>query len=168
MAHPTLALVLSVRRNRQICCGQNSAFRRGEIVHMRFHLASLLLLPILAALTSPVAAGTTGWMTSSQLLSHAKSKMTGKYYGTAIDCKNSKNGPLLNLTHAAFPAGYKPMTGNDKFYRWNFVVAESSSLKSTISKIRRKDRLELKWRVVGSKTYKNSSGVEMTCALLYR
>lgn len=113
-------------------------------------------------------AGTTEWMSNSQLDSYAKSRMTGKFYATAIDCKDSGNGPLLKLNYDAFPKGYTPMTGIDLFYRWYWLVAKSSGFNKAVAKIRRKDKPQLRWRVVRQSSYVNAAGVKMTCAVLYR
>lgn len=94
--------------------------------------------------------------------------MVSKTYGTAIDCKDSTKGPLLQITYTKFPPGYKPMAGIDKFFRWYWVVAADSKLSKRIASLRRKDKPHLKWRIVHRRSYIDASGTKMTCAIIYR
>ena len=123
---------------------------------------------MLVASASVSYAGTTEWMSQSQLDSYAKSRMTGKFYATAINCKDSSNGPLLKLNYDAFPEGYTRMTGIDLFYRWYWLISKSSGFTKAIAKIRPKEKPHLKWRVVHQSSYVDAAGVKMTCAVLYR
>ncbi|MDO8352345.1 MAG: hypothetical protein Q7T14_02685 [Aestuariivirga sp.] len=124
---------------------------------------------VMLAGASASHAGTTEWMSESQLESYANTKMVGKIYATAISCKDSKDGPLLRFDYAAFPKGYVRLTGIDLFYRWNWLVTKSSDLSGAVSKTKRgKEKRHLKWRVVQQSSYVDASGVKMTCAVLYR
>ena len=128
-----------------------------------------IMMGLLLSLLGDVAeAGTTPWLTRQEMDRHADRAMIGKSYGTAIQCKDSDKGPLLRITTANFPPGYKAMTGIDKFFRWYWVVAKDSQLGQTIAKLRRKDKPHLKWRIVHRTSYTDANGKKMTCAILYR
>lgn len=127
-----------------------------------------LSFALMIAGASVVQAGTTEWMSEAQLEHFAKSRMIGKIYGTAIDCKDSASGPLLQITHSAFPKGYKRLSGIDLFYRWNWLIVKSTDLKKAVASMPRKEKRHLKWRVVQQGSYVDASGVKMTCAVLYR
>lgn len=113
-------------------------------------------------------AGTTEWMSNAKLESYSKSRMIGKLFGTAIDCKDSISGPLLKITHTAFPKGYKPLSGTKLFYRWHWLIVKSSDLNDAVINKTRKDKRHLKWRVMQRKSYVDAAGVKMTCAIVYR
>lgn len=117
---------------------------------------------------SVALAGATPWLTDREMDRYADRVMVGKSYGTAIQCRDSAKGPLLRITSAAFPPGYKAMTGTDKFFRWFWVIAVDTQLDSRIAKLRRKDKPHLKWRIVHRSSYTADNGRKMTCAILYR
>ena len=112
--------------------------------------------------------GTTEWMSKSQLDSYANSRMTGKLYGTAIDCRDSSGEPQLKITYSAFPEGYKPLSGIKLFHRWNWLIVKSSNLNSAVAKLPRKSERQRKWRVVQQNSYLDATGVNTTCAIVYR
>ncbi|HEX9654331.1 MAG TPA: hypothetical protein VGA99_11520 [bacterium] len=132
----------------------------------KFRIGFLLILMIAGASASH--AGTTEWMSNSQLDSYSKSRMIGKLYGTEIDCKDSTSGPLLKIIHSAFPKGYKPLSGTKLFYRWHWLIVKSSDLSDAVTKKARKEKRHLKWRVIQRNSYVDAAGVKMTCAIVYR
>jgi hypothetical protein len=129
----------------------------------------LLLLPAALMLGASLGhAGTTPWMSKVQLETYAKSKMVGKVYATAISCKDSDKGPLLKFETRAFPKGYVRLTGIDLFFRWNWLITKTPDLAKAVTKLPRKEKRELKWRVVQKISYVDAGGVAMTCAVVYR
>jgi hypothetical protein len=131
-------------------------------------LKTVLLPAALLLGASLCQAGTTPWMSKSQLETYAKSKMVGKVYATAISCKDSDKGPMLNFETTAFPKGYVKLTGIDLFFRWNWLITKTPDLAKAVAKMPRKEKRELKWRVVQKSSYVDASSVAMTCAIVYR
>jgi hypothetical protein len=133
------------------------------------HVLKFVVVSVaLASGASLCQAGTTPWMSQSQLETYAKSKMVGKVYATSISCKDSDEGPLLKFETAAFPKGYVKLTGIDLFFRWNWLITKAPDLAKSVAKMPRKEKRQLKWRVVQKNSYVDASGVAMTCAIVYR
>lgn len=89
-----------------------------ELAHFSDVIGNILRLSESANLSENLEID--GVMQRSQIEKFAKTKMTGKFYGAAIDYKDTSNGPRLKFTYNAFPKGYTRMIGIDLFYRWNW------------------------------------------------
>lgn len=136
--------------------------------NMSFSLAVLALSAsgLLMSVDASLAAKT-GWATHGQINAiirawgGGKGRPPAKSYPTAVECKDDGNGPRFRMT-------YTPMAGSKPFYRWSWVHLESSKLGSAIANWKLPDRLELKYRVVQNDSYLPASGIEWTCAIVYR
>ena len=122
-------------------------------------IAASLMLCISAA---PAGAATTQWMTKSQLNGYAKTSLRDQWYPTRIQCRQGSNGPQFRLTVKSFSSGNKP------FHKWNWVEGKASDLSRMVSRLKRSDRPDLKYRIVHKTTYKNAAGVAYGCAIAMR
>lgn len=108
------------------------------------------------------AAATTDWMTRGNLETYAMTSKSKQWYPTRIECKQGQGGPLLRLTTKPIVDGNKP------FHKWNWVFGEAADLTSLVLKLKRSDRLDLKYRIVSKSTYKGADGISYGCAVAYR
>lgn len=108
-------------------------------------------------------AAVTDWMTKTQLDRFIKANMVGaKAYGTAIECREGESGGTL------FRMTYEPFSGPPPFYLWQWVFGRSAEIPEIINRIRLKGEPQRKYRIVQHTSFSTRSGVEMTCAVIYR
>lgn len=130
-------------------------------------MRTLVLTMAVCGVAGPSLAATTDWLSVRQVEGIVKGwggamyKTAPSQYATAIDCKDDGKGPRFRLT-------YMPLSDPKPFHRWNWVFSKSSDLARQVSRLKRSDRKELKYRVVQKRSYVSPEGVEMTCAIVYR
>lgn len=130
----------------------------GHIWEMnyKFALLSLLLFP----LTPPAFAEQLGWQHHSNFRKWMRTD--GKVIPTDIDCRVHNRKLEVKLTYD--PVGSRPRP----FHKWNFLIALETKLDAEIAKLRRSDRLELKYRAVYQDRVIWKDNNAYVCAVAFR
>ena len=122
-------------------------------------LIFLVFLFTFAAVGTHSYAADTGWMTKTQMDQFVRKNLSkGKgRYPTRIACRPGQ-----------FKMAYKKITGTKPFHKWNWVHGDADKIDNLVARLRRSDRLDLKYRIVSRGQYKTASGKQKGCALAYR
>lgn len=127
-----------------------------------------VLFALMISLTTAQAAQT-DWMGKNATLAFVKANMSAQnpnFYPTKIECKQKSRAS--NPGHMEIRFTYKPMPTPKPFHKYNWVLDRASQLEKRVSKLRRSDRLDLKYRMIDKDTYVASDGSKWGCALAYR
>lgn len=105
------------------------------------------------------------WLSMKGLDNFTHQTMAKKFYATKIHCRrdrSKKGGVALRLTYLPIFEASRP------FHRWNWFVDLDSKKAERLAGLKRSDRLELRYRMVHSTTFKDPDGQKITCVLAYR
>lgn len=129
----------------------------------------ICILTILTLSVSGAHAAKTNWMGQKNMLAFVKANMSAdnpNFYPTKIECKEWSGATKPGEMVIRFT--YTPMPDPKPFHKYNWVRANASELEERVSKLRRSDRPDLKYRIVSKDTFKAMDGSTYGCALAYR